>query len=222
MDTLFIETRYKLDAKVDAKELAKLPKKVAVVGSIQYMSAVEKLKVELEKTGRKAVLPKLSHSAYPGQVLGCSIDKISGVDAIIFIGDGKFHPIALSIKNDVPVFAMDFLNGRLELIDPRLGERFEKRKKGAILKFLSAENVGIIVSIKPGQNRKKDAILLQKKLNKKGVGSYLFLSDTLSIADLENFSFIDVFVNTACPRIFYDEHEKFPKPIVNLDDIKDC
>ena len=35
---------------------------------------------------------------------------------------------------------------------------------------------------------------------------------------LENFNFIDVWVNTACPRVSFDDQEKFVKGVINLND----
>jgi diphthamide biosynthesis enzyme Dph1/Dph2-like protein len=45
---------------------------------------------------------------------------------------------------------------------------------------------------------------------------YLLLFDTLDFAQLENFNFIECFVNTACPRISYDDSEKFAKKVVDV------
>jgi diphthamide biosynthesis enzyme Dph1/Dph2-like protein len=45
------------------------------------------------------------------------------------------------------------------------------------------------------------------------------VADTLDFAGLENFPFVECFVNTACPRIGYDEWENLRKPIINADDV---
>jgi diphthamide biosynthesis enzyme Dph1/Dph2-like protein len=39
--------------------------------------------------------------------------------------------------------------------------------------------------------------------------------------ELENFPFIEVFVNTACPRIGLEDQKKFPRPVVNLADVEE-
>jgi len=58
---------------------------------------------------------------------------------------------------------------------------------------------------------------LKKSLKDKEV--YLFISDTVDFSQLENFPFIDCWVNTACSRIM-DDMEKFPRPLVDLADIE--
>ena len=45
------------------------------------------------------------------------------------------------------------------------------------------------------------------------------LDAIVAFAELENFPFIECFVNTACPRIAYDEADKIGKAVVNVDEI---
>ena len=80
-------------------------------------------------------------------------------------------------------------------------EKYSKRRKGALLKFLHAKNIGIIVSLKPGQKNLALAKQLKEQTNK---NAYIFLTDTLNVEDLENFSFVDCWVNTSCPRLVDD------------------
>ena len=67
---------------------------------------------------------------------------------------------------------------------------------------------------KKGQGRMQDALKLKKELKDKNV--FIFMFETLDFNSLENFPFIDVWVNTACPRIM-DDWEKINKPVVNID-----
>ncbi|MEM4266745.1 MAG: diphthamide synthesis protein, partial [Candidatus Nanoarchaeia archaeon] len=88
-------------------------------------------------------------------------------------------------------------------------EKKKKEIKGKYIKFLNAKKVGILVSTKPGQYNLKKAIELRKKMKKE---SYIFIFNTLTEEELENFPDIDIFINTACPRIEY-------KKVINIDDI---
>jgi 2-(3-amino-3-carboxypropyl)histidine synthase len=221
MDKLFIETRYSFDCRLQEKDIRKLPDNLAVVGTVQYLDCVRQIKVQLAEARKKAVLPKLPHAQHKGQLLGCSISRIKGADAILFVGDGLFHPTAMQIKNKCDVFTYNPKNGAFLKLDPEAGRAHEKRIQGARLRFLSSRNVGILVSTKPGQNRIRDARKLKAKLAKKEINSYIFLSDSVNPPGLADFSFVDVFVNTACPRIFYDDYMKFPAAIINIDDVMD-
>ena len=82
--------------------------------------------------------------------------------------------------------------------------KIEKKKQGAYLKFLGSENIGILVTTKPGQNDIKKAFKLKEKLEKEGKKAYVFIDNTYNLQSLEDFNFIESWVNTACPRIIED------------------
>ena len=71
-----------------------------------------------------------------------------------------------------------------------------------------------MITTKPGQNNLKKALELKADKN-----IYYFLDDTINFAELENFNFIDCWVNTACPRIAYDDSIKIAKPIINIGEL---
>ena len=78
------------------------------------------------------------------------------------------------------------------------------------MKYLNAEKIGILISIKPGQYNLQKALKFKKTIKKQ---SYLFLFNNLNPTELENFPQIQSWVNTACPRIEY-------KNIINIDDLQ--
>jgi len=63
----------------------------------------------------------------------------------------------------------------------------------------------------------RQAVELKNEL--KGKKCYIFAFDTLDFWQLENFPFVECWVNTACNRIL-DDYEKFQKPLVDLADIR--
>ena len=60
------------------------------------------------------------------------------------------------------------------------------------------------------------ALMLEKKFSDKKI--YFFVDDTVSLNQLENFNFIDMWINTACPRIAIDDAEWFSRGVINLND----
>jgi len=93
-------------------------------------------------------------------------------------------------------------------------------KKVNLMKYLHAKTVGILVSTKPGQSGNKINIpdvkmkSVLELINRKDKECYIFAFDTLDPSDLENFPFIECWVNTACPRITDEK-----KGIINLADM---
>ena len=84
------------------------------------------------------------------------------------------------------------------------------------MKFLTADNIGIINTVKPGQEQLFTSYALEERYSDKNF--YHFLDDNVSFDQLENFPFIEVWVNTACPRIGFDDQEKFARGIINVND----
>lgn len=207
MKKIFIHAK-SLD-KIEIKNAETLPEKIGLAASIQFLDQLKPLKNDLEKKGKEVEIC--------GQILGCDATACSrkDVEAFLYIGDGRFHPIAISLETGKPVYVL--INGNVQEFDKGLKEEYEKRKKIALMKYLSAENVGVLVSTKPGQNNLEKAREFKKNQKEKKV--YLFMFNDLDFGQLENFPFIEVWVNTACPRLI-DDYEKFNKPVVNIDEIK--
>jgi len=206
MKTLFIEAKYtgKIDfSKIDA---AKLPSKIGLTASVQFVCFLPQLKKALEEKGKIVFIAK-SKQKHPGQVLGCDAsaariikDKVS---AFVYLGDGRFHPIAVAMETSKPVFCFNPITNVFKQLEEKDLAKYKKKKKGALLKFLTADNVGIIISTKPGQKTSLAELAKLKKLHPKKK-FYKFLCNNLDINQLESFPFIQAWVNTACPRLDED------------------
>lgn len=203
MEKLFIEAKYIGKIKIDAKDIGILPKKIGLATTVQFADHLEDIKKQLK--GKKVVFEKAKQK-YPGQILGCDVssaEKIKDkVDAFLYIGTGHFHPIMLGLLGK-DVFLLNPFDGSVKKLDKSIIEQYQKRKKGSMLKFLSAKSVGVIVSTKEGQKcSTKRLDDLEKKYKDKKF--YLFVADNIDINQFQNFPFIDSWVNTACPRLEED------------------
>ena len=218
MKAVFIEARYKGKVEIDKKTIDKLPEKIGLATTTQFVNQIEDIKKQLESQGKKVFLGK-STQIYPGQLLGCDVrSEINGerdADAFLYIGDGLFHPLGVAYNTGKNVHGYDPIGRKYSLITQKDVEKFKKRKKGAYIKFLSAENIGILVSTKIGQNNFKKAMQLKERLEKEGKKAYIFVQDTMDLSQMENFPFIDSWVNTACPRLEDDK-----AGIVNIGNIR--
>ena len=74
----------------------------------------------------------------------------------------------------------------------------EKKKNAKLAKYYSSENIGILVSTKPGQEELRLAKSFARTCGK---NAYIFIDNHLDISKLEDFPDIDYWVNTACPRL---------------------
>ena len=210
MKTVFLSAESDVDIiPVLQKALYLLPEKVGIVATVQHLNKLTEAKKFLEKNGKKATIG--------GQVLGCNVSnaaKISKqVECILFVGSGRFHPIELGrIKK---IITANPLTEEVSEIDEITLKKIEIKRKVAVTKFISADKTGVIMSTKKGQHVNVDRKKLEKKYPDKQF--FYFLCDTLSMNDLENFPFVQCWVNTMCPRIAYEDYSQ--KVIVNLEDI---
>ncbi|MBI2133802.1 diphthamide synthesis protein [Candidatus Woesearchaeota archaeon] len=213
MRSFFIEARLNNSIILSDEHLSVLPAKVGLAASVQHVHRIGELKKQIESSGREAVLLKGFHSLHEGQTLGCDFPTaVEGVDAVVFVGTGKFHSLGL-LKAGKAVFISDPVNMTFHKADLKEHERHEKRRKAAALKFLHSTEIGVLVSTKPGQLNLNAAEALKGVFREKNF--YFLLFDTVDFSELENFPFIECYVNTACPRIM-DDYGKFPKPVINL------
>lgn len=213
MKILCIEAKSDADIMPAVREAfrhLKKESKVAIVSTIQHLEKLEQAKTFLIDNGVKAGIA--------GQVLGCNVPEIpKDAEQVLYIGSGRFHPIGIFIKTKKEVIAANPFSGKVSKITEKDIEKIEKRKKGALAKFLSSDKIGILISTKPGQTnvqggKKRIKEIMKKYKDKK---FYEFAFDTLQKNELENFNSIDFWINTACPRIFED----FEKGVINLEDV---
>jgi 2-(3-amino-3-carboxypropyl)histidine synthase len=199
MRALFIEAKSNANVEKAVEKAAKLlPKRVGIVTTAQHKHKLMEIKEILKKNKIKAEIG--------GQILGCDASaarKIKNkVDAFLYVGSGRFHPIEVQLETDKKVVMANPLTDEAKILEKKEVEKIKKQQKGALVKFLSSKEIGIIVSSKPGQEKLKKALELKKKIKDKNC--YLFIADTINPAEFENFPFIESWINTACPR-FADE-----------------
>jgi len=235
VDTLFIHARWVGDVSIPDEILDYVKKKG--YGKLAYFASIQFLDVEGVKNSF-SVLPnveilttKAKRTDDIGQILGCdsyhdsfSSDIIKESDALLYVGDGNFHTHALLLsqgysKLNKEIIIWDPVNKKMSLQTTADLGKTMSRIKGRILKYLMADVIGILVTIKSGQMQLKSAELLKEKIEKKGKKAFLFIDNTFNFAHMEDYNFIDCWVNTACPRIGQDDD--LDKPILNIKEALD-
>lgn len=206
-----------LEARCDIKKIKfnvdDLPEKIGLTTTIQFIDGLELLKGYLESRGKIVMIA--------GQVLGCdqtAAMKIKDdVDCFIYFGSGKFHPIGVSKKTKKPVFTLHPATMELDQVDEELITQLDKRRQGQYAKFLEADNVGVMITKKSGQAQVQAMFnnILDLETKYKDKRFYFFIADTFDFNELDNFSYINSWINTMCPRIEEDI------TVLNLDDLKE-
>jgi 2-(3-amino-3-carboxypropyl)histidine synthase len=217
--TFFVEMR---DPGGDPEQIsrivseARLPRRLGLVASVQHLDLVEPIVAALSRRGYEVHVGRGDRRlAYPGQALGCNYTGAEAiakdVDAFLFLGTGRFHPIGLALAVDRPVHALDPLRGELE--PPIDRDSLIRKRQLLVASVRDARRWGILVSTFAGQNRNPTALALQERARTRGWDAELLLFDRLDGRDLEGRAF-DAYVSTACPRIALDDGANYPKPIL--------
>jgi 2-(3-amino-3-carboxypropyl)histidine synthase len=144
----------------------------------------------------------------PGQVLGCSYSaaRIPGVREILYVGTGMFHPLGVQLATGARVVALDPFTGTASEID---ASRLLRTRHALIERARHAERFGILVSTKTGQCRRELAERLASLCDR----AFLVVAREIDPDELLNLGF-GAYVNTACPRLSYDDQPRFPVPIL--------
>jgi 2-(3-amino-3-carboxypropyl)histidine synthase len=227
----YVEYHLQMDLKKLSVAVAALKpfKKIALGTTVQYTPQVKEIKAYLEKQGKIVLTGKGHWAIHEAQILGCDALAVTQfekgnskagaecADAILFIGDGDFH--SLAIDSDLPVFVFHPKSGNIQQINEEIA-RARKRKRGAILKASEAQSFGIIISTKPGQFNQEYAKWAKHEIEKRGRSAALLVSNELEPLSLNNFLSFDAYVTTACPRLSEDT-EEFGKPVLDMKMLKD-
>ncbi len=203
------------------KEINKIKEeKIGLITTLQFLDSLEKAKEFLEEKGKNVKIGK--GKFYAGQILGCDISSAKEieeeVDAFLYIGSGKFHPLGIALETKKPIYVLNVEKNEItDLKD--LKEKFLKQKYVAISLAKDAKKFGILVSVKPGQLNLELAKNIEKKLENKGNKAYILVFNEIKPEKLEGLD-LDCYINTACPRIAIENRTEFKKPILNPDEIK--
>jgi diphthamide biosynthesis enzyme Dph1/Dph2-like protein len=208
MKLLHIEARKKFDiSKLNLKPLDKFTE-VSLASTVQYLDLLPVVEKYLKSKKIKVEIKKGAY--HKGQVLGCNPNAFNKESKeLLLMGDGKFHALnnAIKLEKEINIF-----NGeKLEKITKKEIETELKKIKGKQLKYLTSDKIGIIISSKKGQKLKNTSKLKEIFKNKK---IYIFETETINPQEFDNFNYIEMWVNTACPGIERDH----PK-IINLDNV---
>ncbi len=192
-------------------KLKKLPPRVGLLTTIQFINYLPEARKFLEKHGKKTI--------QAGHILGCdhsaAREAESRVDCFLFIGSGRFHPLGILKATEKPVFFLDIEKRALHDLSP---ER-EKEKIKSILRMEKARSLrrfGILVSMKKGQLHMRDALETKHALEKMGKKAFILTADEFTPDKLLGLD-LDCLVNTACPRLA-DDSELFRKPILTKEE----
>ncbi|MCJ8740103.1 hypothetical protein PDJAM_G00054970 [Pangasius djambal] len=187
---------------------------LALVSTIQFVAALQAVSAEL-KPDYEVLVPQCRPLS-PGEILGCtspSLDK--HVNAIIYLGDGRFHLESIMIANpDVPAYRYDPYSKVFsrEYYDH---EAMRANRRQAIETARSAQRWGLILGTLGRQGNPKILEHLEEKLKALGRSFTRVLLSEIFPSKLALMADVDTWVQIACPRLSIDWGTAFSKPLLS-------
>jgi 2-(3-amino-3-carboxypropyl)histidine synthase len=221
---VYVEARAKLSIKealAEALTCLESWNKIGLVTTVQHVHQLEEAKNILENAGKTVFVGDADPVKYAGQVIGCDFGNARSVsekvEAYLFVGGGRFHAMGVALATGKPTIIADPYEKRAYPIQDEV-KRVIKQRWANISEAKKAKSFGVLISLKSGQMRLKDAIKIKEKLGQNGLKATLFALREVTSSALMQFPGIDAFVNTACPRLSLDDTQSFRKPLLSLNE----
>ena len=196
--------------------------RVGLATVVQHLHTLPDAILYLESKGYKVQVPGRGPWAHEnGQILGCDYHGLKRVepevDSFLIIGS-YFHALGASLSLEKLTVHGDPYDGTVRVLDQDR-DRIIRQRYAMVEKARQANSFGIIVSTKPGQSNPTIALNILRQLEENGKRAVILYADEVIPDKLLDFTDIEGFVDTACPRLALDDPERFAKPIVTRDEI---
>nr|XP_057936421.1 2-(3-amino-3-carboxypropyl)histidine synthase subunit 1 isoform X2 [Doryrhamphus excisus] len=187
---------------------------LALVSTIQFVAALQAVSAAL-KSDYEVLVPQCRPLS-PGEILGCTSPRLDrNVNAIIYLGDGRFHLESIMIANpDIPAYRYDPYSKVFsrEYYDH---EAMRALRLKAIDKARSAQRWGLILGTLGRQGNPKVMEHLESRLESLGKSFTRVLLSEIFPSKLDLLPDVDAWVQIACPRLSIDWGSAFSKPLLS-------
>lgn len=198
--------------------VALLESPVMVTAAVQYRDRLPAIKARLQELdiALGSPGPTPPRLVFPEQVLGCCFPTPAPsqmVASILYIGSGVFHPLGLAFSSDRPVIRLDPTEGRVVTLTEEK-DRFLRQRFGLVAAAMDAERFIIVGGSKPGQARPELSERLAEHGRAAGKAVMVVETDLTTPERLLHFRTAEVFVNTSCPRVAFDDALRHGRPLL--------
>ena len=196
-------------------------KTIAMVSTVQFNSTLHTIRPLLEAEGLRIIIPQISPLS-KGEVLGCTAPRIStksaldteGADALLYLGDGRFHLEAAMIANPtLPSYRYDPYSRKLTS-ESYGHEEMLSLRSSAISTAKKAKRWGLILGALGRQGNPHTLTLIEARLDRLGIPYVNLLLSEIFPGKLAMFEEVECWVQIACPRLSIDWGYAFPRPLL--------
>lgn len=222
--TVYIEATATVDVKEAVEKALSMLRswcRIGLVATVQHVQTLDVVRELLVRGGKTVFIGDAGKLNYPGQVIGCDYSNARSitkdVEAFLFVGGGQFHALGVALSTMKPTIVADPFDGRAFSVEKETG-KIVKQRWASIREAQKANSFGVLVGLKLGQKRLEQALQVKQKLEEKGKTAYIFAAKEITPEMLLEFPAIEAYVNTACPRISFDDASRFKKPVLTFNE----
>ncbi|KAL8198924.1 UNVERIFIED_CONTAM: Diphthamide biosynthesis protein 1 [Gekko kuhli] len=187
--------------------------KLVLVSTVQFVSALQAATQEL--SADYTVCTPQCKPLSPGEILGCTSPRLAkDTDAIVYLGDGRFHLESVMIANPgIPAYRYDPYS-KVFSREHYDHERMQDSRKEAIRKASQASKWGLILGTLGRQGSPAILQHLESCLQVLERPFVRLLLSEIFPGKLQLFPDVEAWVQVACPRLSIDWGEAFDKPLL--------
>jgi 2-(3-amino-3-carboxypropyl)histidine synthase len=226
VSTIYVEARATVPietAVFQAMPLLANYQKIGLATSVQHLQMLDQARELLTLAGKTVVVGDSGKIAYAGQVSGCNYSNAKSiakeVEAFLFIGGGVFHALGIALHTGKPTIIADPYDNRAFTVNEQ-AQKMLKQRFASIQQAKDAKTFGVLIGLKPGQEQLETALKIKELAEKHGKTVLVMAGREITPEVLLEFPTIDVYINTACPRISLEATSKFSKPVLTQNEFK--
>lgn len=203
--------------------------KLALVSTIQFNPVIHEIQARMRVNGIETATPQIMPLS-KGEVLGCTSARLAknhkqsktpnpadgseGWDAIVYIGDGRFHLESAMIHNpELPAYKYDPYSRKFTLEEYDTQE-LDTARHAAIAETKNARKAGLILGALGRQGNTATLDMLRAKFAARGIETVQVILSEIFPQKLAQFHDVDFWVQVACPRLSIDWGYAFAAPLL--------
>eukprot|EP00048_Salpingoeca_helianthica_P009007 m.129241 g.129241 ORF g.129241 m.129241 type:complete len:438 (+) comp14751_c0_seq6:18-1331(+) len=204
IDTAHFVDTVKLNFPPDAR--------LAMVSTVQFAPALHAAAALMPE--RATIIPRAGPLS-PGEILGCTSPRVGEADALVYLGDGRFHLESAMIANPtLPAYRYDPYS-KIFSKEGYDTECMHRRRKAAIARAAAATTIGVILGALGRQGSPAVLTQLVEMVAAAGKTAVVVVLSEIFPQKLALFSEVGAWIQIACPRLSIDWGEAFAAPLLS-------
>ncbi|KAI9222272.1 diphthamide biosynthesis protein 1 [Blastocladiella britannica] len=187
--------------------------RLALVATIQFVGSLHVARTQLAEWFTVTV-PQIKPLS-PGEILGCTSPRLTDTDAVLYLGDGKFHLESILIHNpDLAAYRYDPYSS---ILTSETYDHADMRavRQDAIAAARTARKWGVILGTLGRQGSPAILEWIREVLSARGIAVVTVCMSEIFPARLAEMDDVECWVQVACPRLSIDWGRFFARPLLS-------